>query len=554
MARDNSLRSYRDFDAYDGSHREPEPVVRSGDNDPLADLVRIMGRDDTYTDMLKAAARTRGEPEDNHGASQDHESGEIDVPAMPLRSSPPTADIDWDDLEAELTQYQQTSGDPAEAAEGLRGSLHEGAGDTATIDDLERLLADEMARDREAERFSGAHDAFSGARGGGTAFAAGAAATGAATALGAAALRMRTGEAASQAGHGSYDYAEAPVRRRRAGVTAVAAVVALALVGGGSVFAYRALTGGGQATGEPRIVRADPAPVRVAAVQPQDGKPVTDRVASGERIVPREERPLSPREQAAQVQTPPAPPRIIPLVPAQTPAAAEAGQPAVRMVNAVPVVNAPPALVPAPAAPAAIQAAPVPVEAPRRVRTVQVGPDGAILNPVPPSRPQAPPAAPAPQQTLSVVPSAPAPAVPPPAAPALSAAESRSAPVPAVRPAQTLRVARAEPAAAAPTASVQPLDLGPQRTASVRPAAPAGATGSTFVQISSHQSEAEARGAFAAAQRRHPMLQGQAPNIRTAEIPGRGTWHRLRVGPFSREQAQSFCQRYKAGGGSCVLN
>jgi cell division protein FtsN len=79
-------------------------------------------------------------------------------------------------------------------------------------------------------------------------------------------------------------------------------------------------------------------------------------------------------------------------------------------------------------------------------------------------------------------------------------------------------------------------------------------TGGTFVQISSHQSDAEARSAFTSAQRRFPMLQGQAPNIRTAEIPGRGTWHRLRVGPFSREDAQGFCQRLKTAGGSCVLN
>ncbi|MGQ3356530.1 MAG: SPOR domain-containing protein, partial [Phreatobacter sp.] len=162
-------------------------------------------------------------------------------------------------------------------------------------------------------------------------------------------------------------------------------------------------------------------------------------------------------------------------------------------------------------------------------------------------------------QALSVVP------VAAPAAPALAAADSRAAPVPAARPVQTVRVARAEPAAptsveparaaprpAAAPAQPQPLDLGPQRTASVRTAATAG--GGTFVQISSHQSEAEARTAFTSASRRFPQLQGQTPNIRTAEIPGRGTWHRLRVGPFSRDEAQDFCQRLKSAGGSCVLN
>uniref|UniRef100_UPI0013D57192 SPOR domain-containing protein n=1 Tax=Enterobacter hormaechei TaxID=158836 RepID=UPI0013D57192 len=69
-----------------------------------------------------------------------------------------------------------------------------------------------------------------------------------------------------------------------------------------------------------------------------------------------------------------------------------------------------------------------------------------------------------------------------------------------------------------------------------------------------HQSEAEARGAFANAQRRFSVLQGQTPNIRSAELPGRGTWYRLRVGPFSRADAQSFCERLKSSGGSCVIN
>jgi len=127
---------------------------------------------------------------------------------------------------------------------------------------------------------------------------------------------------------------------------------------------------------------------------------------------------------------------------------------------------------------------------------------------------------------------------------------------------QTVRVARAEPAAttsvepsrapARPANQVQPLDLGPQRTASVSTGSTSG--GGTFVQISSHQSEQEARSAFTSAVRRFPMLQGQTPNVRTAEIPGRGTWHRLRVGPFSRDEAQGLCQRLKAAGGSCVLN
>ena len=84
MANDNSLRSYRDYDAYDRDAREAEPVVRGhAEGNPLADLARIMGQDETYADLLKTVARTRGEvasrqPELEHR----HEHEHIDIPAM----------------------------------------------------------------------------------------------------------------------------------------------------------------------------------------------------------------------------------------------------------------------------------------------------------------------------------------------------------------------------------------------------------------------------------------------------------------------------------------
>lgn len=556
MANENSVRSYRDFDAYDRAAREPEPAVpgRPG-SDPLADLARIMGQDDGYADLLKSVARTRGvtaEPE-AHSERDD----EIAVPAMPLRA-PVAGDqgIDWEDLEAELAKHRQAA--EADAADDfppddLRGSHEAWPGEAAAADDLERRLAAEF--ERSFEQGDPVRD------GQGAYLAAGAAGIAGAAGLAYAARREQGRDpgvhaAAPQTDADVYAYAEdAPPRRRRAGMTALAAVLALAVVGGGGVYAYRAMSGSGPA-GEPRVVRADTSPVRVAVQPAQEAKPVSDRVAGGERVVPREERPVSVREQAAQVQVPPTPARVIPLAPSQASSSGvvtDPGQPAVRTVNAVPVAAPVPSA--APITPAPIQAR-VPEE-PRRVRTVQVGPDGAILTPSQ-SAPR-PATSPAPQpQALSVVP------VAAPAAPALAAADARPAPVPAPRPVQTIRVARAEPVAAtsveparaaprpASAPQVQPLDLGPQRTASVRSAATAG--GGTFVQISSHQSEAEARSAFSAASRRYPLLQGQTPNIRTADIPGRGTWHRLRVGPFSREEAQGFCQRLKAAGGSCVLN
>lgn len=581
MANDNSLRSYRDYDAYDRDAREAEPAVRGrAEGNPLADLARIMGQDETYADLLKTVARTRGEVAARQPELDDrHEDEHIDIPAMELRGTSHDDGVDWDDLEAELAHYRQ-SAEGAEAedlahADELRGGHHEWQASDLPQDDLERQFAAEFARSYgEGTQAPAAGEVAdpTGAYGAAVAAAAaGAAATWA--------MRSRQGGGDgrvhdTRAGSGqdypaAYaadvdDYVdEEPPRRRRAGVTAIAAVLGLAVLGGGGVFAYRSMSGSAGAGGEPRVVRADSTPVRVAVQQAQDAKPVTDRVPGGDRVVSREERPVSLREQAAQVQAPPTPARVIPLVPAPTAPAGvvtDPGQPPVRTVNAVPVA----ASGGLPLAPQGVSQVPVQtsaaaraVEAPRRVRTVQVGPDGA---PLAAPAPVMPAAAASSQSPLSVVPVAAVPA-PAPVPAALASAESRAAPVPAPRPVQALRVARAEPAAAEPArpaatsraaAAPQPLDLGPQRTASVRGAAVQ--TGGTFVQISSHQSDAEARSAFTSAQRRFPMLQGQAPNIRTAEIPGRGTWHRLRVGPFSREEAQGFCQRLKTAGGSCVLN
>ncbi|MBY0363961.1 MAG: SPOR domain-containing protein [Phreatobacter sp.] len=552
------MRSYRDYDSYDREVREPGVAMsdRPG-SDPLADLARIIGQDDGYADLLKTVARTRDTVSDPALGASEAADDEIAIPAMPLRA--PTSDeqgIDWEDLEAELAKHREaaavTGYDDAAAIDALRGSHEAWPGEAAAADDLERRLAAEFERSfGEGERLrDGNMGAYVAAGAVGVAGAAGAAY----------AMRGKQGrepdtyapssQVTSAAAEDVYAYPDdAPPRRRRAGVTAIAAVLGLAVIGGGGVYAYRGMAGSGTTVGEARVVRADSSPVRIAAPQAQEARPVADRAAGAERVVAREERPVSVREQAAQVQEPPTPARVIPLFPApgtSSGVVTDPGQPVVRNVNAMAAA----APVAAPSAAAPIQARVA--EEPRRVRTVQVGPDGSIMSPsaTPPTRPVAPVA---PQQALSVVPAA---------APALAAADTRSSPVPPPRPVQTVRVARAEPAAAAPVEpsraparpanQVQPLDLGPQRTASVSTGSTSG--GGTFVQISSHQSEQEARSAFTSAVRRFPMLQGQTPNVRTAEIPGRGTWHRLRVGPFSRDEAQGLCQRLKAAGGSCVLN
>ena len=118
MANETSLRSYRDFDAYNRDAGAADAAPRQRDGDPLAELARIMGQNDTYSDLLKSVARTRGDvrPEPHvepqgEAAEEAHDLPALDLPAMQLRGAVDSdgEDVDWDDLEAELETYMRLS-------------------------------------------------------------------------------------------------------------------------------------------------------------------------------------------------------------------------------------------------------------------------------------------------------------------------------------------------------------------------------------------------------------------------------------------------------------
>jgi hypothetical protein len=95
------------------------------------------------------------------------------------------------------------------------------------------------------------------------------------------------------------NYYEAPPPKRRGRLTAIAAVVGLAVFGTGAVFAYRAWTGPAT-TGEPPVINAEQSPTKIVPAQPSDGqasKQAYDRVGDkgGERVDSREEQPVAPR-------------------------------------------------------------------------------------------------------------------------------------------------------------------------------------------------------------------------------------------------------------------
>jgi hypothetical protein len=157
--------------------------------------------------------------------------------------------------------------------------------------------------------------------------------------------------------------------RRRGGIITIAAVLGLAVIGTAGAFGYRAFTSGSGAAATPPIIKADPtpaktvpAPATTASTDAQQGKPFQDRIsalASGERVVPREEQPVS-----------------LPIAPPAP--RATAPQPSAQAV--APLVSPPP---------------PTSVSEPKRVKTIAIRQDnsspdtGTISAPPPGSAPLA---------------------------------------------------------------------------------------------------------------------------------------------------------------------
>jgi hypothetical protein len=209
---------------------------------------------------------------------------------------------------------------------------------------------------------------------------------------------------------------------------------------------------------------------------------------------------------------------------------------------------------------------------PRKVRTVVVKPDGTIVSSnaaeagtdAPPAATVAPADATAAPQPAPADPTPPAvaddvaaisgangdalPLTPTPdaAAPA-DAAPADQAPVadaPAAKPAAT-KPANTQVATAADDAS--PIDITPG-------AKPASATSGVLVQISSQRTEDAARATYRDLQARYPNILGSYDvNIQRADVPDRGTFYRVRVGPFSQSDAQRLCDDLRSAGGDCVL-
>jgi SPOR domain len=392
MAEEQSQRPYR----------ASEPPLRShadaSNNDPLAELARLIGQTDPFGEFGRDTTRRSAAPANR----ADWNTSAPNSPYVPREESDWRAPAQRSDgnrhYNARGAVGEQTG--PTDYDDQSYGRQTYGGEQMPTRDDL--YQADHEARGYPSGQADHQYDTYE--------------------------------QDATQHLEDEY-YDQAPSSRRRLGVMAIAGVIGLALIGTAGAFGYRALFGSSGSTQPPPVIKADAGPSKVVPAtnskDAQSNKLITERVnerGQSEKLVSREEQPIDKPTAVALSQ--PAPqsslgsgvvgsePKkvrtiaIRPDQPVDTQAAAPLATPAATRAPQAPAAPSRPAAVPArPAdnmsadadsnatpAPAARSAPPV-----RQATPLSLNPDAS------PARAQARPAAP-PTQTAAVAPQAAAPA------------------------------------------------------------------------------------------------------------------------------------------------
>lgn len=358
-------------------------------------------------------------------------------------------------------------------------------------------------------------------------------------------------------------------KKSRRNLFVVASVIAVALIGS---VAFAMFKSGGEETGTPPLIAADGAPTKIT---PEDttadgdaqSKLIYDRVNGGEAagdttlVTPGNEPADTAAGDAAKN------PRVIIPGGPGIDAPATATDDALRLdrqADAPPPVDSRQtgdgigALAEDGADPAVIE----PI-GPRKVRTVIVKPDGTIVSSeaadqgaTPPAAEPIPPLPPVTDDTAAIAGNNEGKALPLTDAPdpAATTAAIKTAPADTAPP-----VAEAEPAPPPPKPATK-VAIAPEPDAPLNPpknaptATSAAANGGTLVQISSQKTEDAARATYRDLQARYPNILGKYDvNIQRADVADRGTFYRVRVGPFSANDAQRLCDDLRSAGGDCVL-
>ncbi|TDH39183.1 hypothetical protein E2A64_08965 [Pseudohoeflea suaedae] len=361
-------------------------------------------------------------------------------------------------------------------------------------------------------------------------------------------------------------------------------VLGVAVLLGGTALAWNWIAGGSSSDDGPKVIMADKDPVKVVpenpggAKVPNQDKAVYEKVEGNDTGAASQPRLVESAEEPVDVVQRTIDPDVLPL---EGRGEAETAAGATEKVED--------RLTEGDTESAAAGSSAEQLLSPRRVRTMIVRPDGTI---VPRSEPQAE-AAETPAPAAASVETVPATPVAPEASTTdVASADPEiglSAPATVTADGEIAGTAAAEGEVAAnptiPTQTVttvpvptsrpseQPVNVVGQVSGNGRvsevasaapqtaaPAAPAAQTtaaanpGGYYMQIASQPSAAGAQTSYDDLSRRYSsIIGGRGVDIKSAEIPNRGTYHRVRIPAGTREEANALCARYKAAGGSCIV-
>jgi sporulation related protein len=532
MADDNILRSYRSNDlarrvsAPTTSRDAPRDASRdasrdaqrdAGGGDPLAELARLIGQSDPFVDFDRNGGRA-SEPRPRADTAPSDWRKTAAALARESMRNPPAADPHFDEVDSAIAAAKSLRAPADDPFARLASHVSHQTFDQVTPD---RAAFDHAAYDQavvpragyadspydEPRVVSHADDQFDDSH------------------------HAAAPPDANESENYFFDGAPAPTedrfyddppsRRATNGIVTAIVLIGCGILGTAGAYGYRTYYSGARPTDAP-IISAEKSPSKMVPAagggDSQSGKSVERIGAANERVVARQEEPVT-------LSDPSGPRVVLPAPFTTTPGPAPLAQPSAAQPSA--------------ALPAGATAEP------KKVRTVAIRPDGAadpmMVRPVggagsPPLQTGSAPANAATRQ-----PPAPKPVSPP--------AHNGGGPLslepqgPIGESASSYQAAPQRPAPAPASAP---------RLASVAPAASAGGY---VVQISSQRSEADAQASFRSLQSKFPSQLGDREAIvRRADLGPKGVYYRAMVGPFgSAGDADQFCGGLKAAGGQCIV-
>jgi hypothetical protein len=500
MADDNIVRSYRSSDP---ARRAPAAPRDAGGSDPLAELARLIGQSDPFTQPERRSGYAAEAPQRAESPPSDWRKTAAALARDSITRDPRAADPRFEEVDSAIA-----------AAKSLRAPhddqfAHHASFDQAAVPhgyadrryDDEPQIGDQFGGQMGSHVDDRLHDPHH-------------------------AEAQQGGQesenyffdgAAAPADDRFYD--DPPRARAANGVVTAIVLVGCVMLGTAGAYGYRIYYSGAQATNAP-IIAAEKSPSKMvpapAGGDPQSGKSVQERVgASNERVVTRQEEPVTLPD--------PSGPRVVLPAPFTT---SPGPGPSVQSSSMTP--------------------AGAPTE-PKKVRTVAIRPDGGdpMARPVSGVGSSLPPTAPSATGATT--------RQPPAAKPVPPAAHNGGGPLSLEPQGQaggdTASSYQPAPRASTPTPAAPPASA--PRLASV----PTPASGGYVVQISSQRSEADAQASFHSLQSKFPRELGDREAIvRRADLGPKGVFYRAMVGPFGTAgDADQFCGGLKAAGGQCIV-